>query len=109
MKLVAAVRYVLSVPTNVVLIISSALGYFFVSGISTFGVVFIRHHYSVGQSVATSLLAVVAVGRWSGCWDPGASPTRCMAQTHRWTPPGWTSSPTGCGGAPKGYAPCSAR
>lgn len=32
MKLLAAVRYVLSVSTNVALIIVSALGYFFISG-----------------------------------------------------------------------------
>ncbi|MGH2870285.1 MAG: MFS transporter, partial [Solirubrobacteraceae bacterium] len=61
MKLWDAVRYVLSVPTNVALIIASSLGYFFIAGILTFGVVFVRHHYSVGQSAATSLLAVLSI------------------------------------------------
>lgn len=56
-----AVRYVLSVPTNLALIIASALGYFFSSSVLTFGVVFMRHQYSVGQSAATSLLAVLAI------------------------------------------------
>jgi MFS family permease len=61
MNLSAAVYYVLRVPTNVALIIASSLGYFFISGVLTFGVVFIRHQYSVGQTAATSLLGVVAV------------------------------------------------
>ncbi len=53
--------HVLRVPTNLALIIASALGYFVISGILTFGVVFVRHQYSVGQSAATSLLAVLAI------------------------------------------------
>lgn len=61
MKLWDAVRYVLSVPTNVALIIASSLGYFFIAGILTFDVVFVRHQYSVGQSAATSLLAVLSI------------------------------------------------
>ncbi|MGI9185564.1 MAG: MFS transporter [Solirubrobacteraceae bacterium] len=61
MTLSEAVRYVLRVPTNLALIIASALGYFFISGVLTFGVIFVRHQYSVGQSVATSLLAVLAI------------------------------------------------
>ncbi len=61
MSLSEAVRYVLSIRTNVALIIASSLGYFFISGVLTFGVLFIRHHYGVGQSVATSLLAVLAI------------------------------------------------
>jgi len=71
MKLPAAVRYVLSVPTNLALIIASALGYFFISGVLTFGVVFIRHQYSVGQSVATSLLGVVAIAALVGVLASG--------------------------------------
>ncbi len=71
MKLPAAVRYVLSVPTNVALIIASALGYFFISGVLTFGVVFIRNQYSVGQSVATSLLAVIAIAALIGVLASG--------------------------------------
>jgi predicted MFS family arabinose efflux permease len=61
MTLWDAVRYVLSVPTNVALIIASSLVYFFIAGIPSFGVVFVRHQYSVGQSAATSLLAVLSI------------------------------------------------
>ena len=52
-----AVRYILSIPTNVLLIISSALGYFFFSGLLTFLVVFVRGHYHVSQ--ATTMLAIL--------------------------------------------------
>ena len=61
MTLWEAVRYVLRVRTNVALIVASSLGYFFISGVLTFGVIFVRHQCSVGQSVATSLLAVLAL------------------------------------------------
>jgi predicted MFS family arabinose efflux permease len=61
-----AVRYVLSVPTNVRLIVASALGYFFQAGVNTFGVVFVISSYRVSQPVATWLLAVVAIGALAG-------------------------------------------
>jgi MFS family permease len=61
MSLREALRYVLGVRTNVALIVASSLGYFFIGGVLTFGVVFIRHHYGVGQSVATDLLGVLAI------------------------------------------------
>jgi MFS family permease len=57
MGIVDAVRYVLSIPTNMLLIISSALGYFFFSGLLTFLVVFVRGHYHVSQ--ATTMLAIL--------------------------------------------------
>ncbi|MGH2866345.1 MAG: MFS transporter [Solirubrobacteraceae bacterium] len=71
MKLWDAVRYVLSVPTNVALIVASSLGYFFIAGILTFGVVFVRHQYSVGQSAATSLLAVLSIAAVFGVLASG--------------------------------------
>lgn len=57
-----AVRYVLSIRTNVVLIVASALGYFFFSGLRTFAVVFLGDRFSVGQGVASTLLVVIGVG-----------------------------------------------
>lgn len=61
-----AVRYVLRVRTNVALIISSALGYFFAAGVRTFGVLFVHVHYSVAQSLATAVLLVMSVGALAG-------------------------------------------
>ena len=66
MSLQQAVRYVLRIPTNVTLIIASALGYFFLAGLSTFAVVFVRGHYHVSQATATLLLGLLVVGSLIG-------------------------------------------
>src|SRR6185437_5491934 len=58
MSLPRAAAYVLRIRTNVVLIIASALGYFFQAGVNTFGVVFVIASFRVSQPVATWLLAV---------------------------------------------------
>lgn len=57
-----AVRYVLQIRTNVVLIISSALGYFFFGAIVTFGIVFMRNRFGLGQAVATTLSVGLGAG-----------------------------------------------
>ncbi|MGH2864608.1 MAG: MFS transporter [Solirubrobacteraceae bacterium] len=66
MSLWQAVRYVLRVRTNLALIVASALGYFFESGVRTFAVIFVSHQYSVNQTIATSLLGMLAVGAIAG-------------------------------------------
>jgi MFS family permease len=66
MRLTRAVRYVLRVPTNVTLIVSSALGYFFLAGLNTFAVVFVRGHYHTSQATATALLGVLVIGALLG-------------------------------------------
>ncbi len=60
-----AVRYVLRIRTNVVLIIVGSSGYFFFSGVRAFGVEFVKHQYGISQGFASSLaiiLAIFAVG-----------------------------------------------
>ncbi len=66
MSLGHAVRYILAVPTNRLLIISSALGYFFLAGLQTFIVVFVRGHYRVDQFTAMLALALLVVGSLIG-------------------------------------------
>jgi MFS family permease len=66
MPLSVAVRYVMLVPTNVMLIIGSALGYFFFSGLQTFAVLFVRGHYHASQAEATLVLALLVVGGMIG-------------------------------------------
>ena len=61
MRLVESVRYILSIPTNTLLIISSALGYFFFSGLLTFMVVFMKGHYHVGQATVTFVLLLLVI------------------------------------------------
>jgi MFS family permease len=60
--LVAAVRYVLSIPTNVLMIISSSLGYFYFAGLSTFALLFVRGHYHASQAAAELVLGLLVVG-----------------------------------------------
>ena len=62
MGFIASVRYVLAVRTNVVLIISSACGYYFLTGVQTFGTEFVSGQYRVTQVFANLLLLVVGAG-----------------------------------------------
>jgi sugar phosphate permease len=66
MTLGRAVRYILSIPTNVTMIISSALGYFFFAGLSTFAVLFVRGHYHTSQATATGVLGLLVLGALAG-------------------------------------------
>jgi len=62
MPILQTIRYVLAVRTNVVLIVSSACGYFFLTGVETFGLEFVRKQYHVAQIVANLLMLVVGAG-----------------------------------------------
>ncbi len=66
MPLGRAVRYILSVPTNVHLIVSSSLGYFYFSGLSTFALLFVRGHYHTNQATAEVVLAALVGGAMVG-------------------------------------------
>lgn len=61
-----AVRYVLAVKTNVVLIVSSACAYFFLTGVETFGLEFSRGQYGISQIAANLLMLLVGVGAMLG-------------------------------------------
>lgn len=61
-----AVRYVLSVRTNVALIVAGALGYYFLAGIETFGEEFVSGQYHISQILANLLLLVVGAGAVGG-------------------------------------------
>jgi MFS family permease len=62
MGIVDAVRCVLGVRTNVILIVASACGYFYLSGVETFGVEFVKGQYHIDQALANLLLLVVGGG-----------------------------------------------
>jgi sugar phosphate permease len=63
---VHAVRYILSIPTNMLMIISSSLGYFFFSGLSTFALLFVRGHYHASQATAELVLGLLVAGAMVG-------------------------------------------
>jgi MFS family permease len=62
MGLFTATRYVLRIRTNVVLILASAGGYFFLAGVQTFGVEFVTRQYGIDQALGTLVLLVVGAG-----------------------------------------------
>ncbi len=62
MSLREAFRYTLRIPTNVILIGASALGYFYFAGVQTFGLVYFRRWYGVSHTTATLLLTLLAGG-----------------------------------------------
>ena len=66
MPIKRAVRYILSIQTNVTMIIASALGYFFFAGLQTFAVLFVRGHYHTNQATATGVLGLLVLGALAG-------------------------------------------
>lgn len=62
MPLWRALRYTLRIPSNLVMITSSTLGWFFFSGLQTFVVLFVRGHYRAGPAATEAVLALVVVG-----------------------------------------------
>jgi MFS family permease len=72
MSLIAATRYVLRIRTNVVLIVASACGYYFLAGVQTFGVEFISRQYGIAQALAGLPLLVVGTGSVVGVLLGGA-------------------------------------
>ena len=71
MGLVDAVRYILSIPTNLMLIIGSSLGYFFFAGLQTFGILFVRGHFRVSQATAELALVTLVLGALLGTLASG--------------------------------------
>jgi MFS family permease len=85
-----AVRYIMSIPTNVHLIISSSLGYFYFAGLSTFALLFVRGHYHVGQAEASLVLALLVGGAMIGTLVSGratdAMVRRGFLEARVWVP-----------------------
>lgn len=72
LRLIAATRYILRIRTNVVLIVASAGGYFFLAGVQTFGVEFVTKQYGIDQALGTLVLLVVGAGGVAGVLAGGA-------------------------------------
>lgn len=66
-----AVRYVLRVRTNLLLIIASALGYYFFAGVRTFAIIYLTAHYGLSRSTISALLIIVGVGAVAGVLGGG--------------------------------------
>jgi MFS family permease len=66
MGIIHATKFVFRIRTNVILIVASACGYYFLAGVQTFGVEFVRDQYSVGQVLANFLMLLIGAGALVG-------------------------------------------
>jgi predicted MFS family arabinose efflux permease len=80
LSLWGAVRWVLRVRSNDVLIAASSLGYFFFAGLETFAVIYLRGRYGLQQAEATLLLVVIGVGAVAGVLAGGRLTDRWLGK-----------------------------
>jgi MFS family permease len=62
MPLLQAVRYILSIRTYRTLVLASALGYFYFTGLRTFAIVFVRDRFDLGQGAASTISVAIGLG-----------------------------------------------
>jgi predicted MFS family arabinose efflux permease len=77
-----AVRYVLRVRTNVVIVVASSLGYFFFAGLRSFAILFATGHYGVSKPEATSLVVIIGAGALAGVFVGGRVADRLLRRGH---------------------------
>jgi MFS family permease len=77
-----AIRYILRVRTNVVIIIASALGYFYFAGLRSFAVIFATGHYGISKPTATTLIVVLGAGALAGVYAGGRFADRLLRRGH---------------------------
>ena len=82
MSLAAAVRHVLRVRTNLILIAASACGYYFLAGVQTFGVEFAKEQYGLDQALANVVLLIVGAGAVVGVLAGGALGDALLRRRH---------------------------
>lgn len=80
MSLRQAVSYVLRVPTNRILIVASALGYFFFAGLRGFAVEFSQDQYGVSKSQASGLMLIIGAGAVVGVFVGGRLADRLIGR-----------------------------
>ena len=80
LSLARTVRYVLSVPTNVIFIVSGACTYFYFAGLRTFGVEYASEQYKVSQAISTAMFLLVGTGGLAGVLVSGRLGDRLEAR-----------------------------
>jgi MFS family permease len=66
MGLVRSIKYILSIPSNVLIVFGSSLGYFYLGGLNTFALLFVKGHFHANQAEAELALALLVVGALVG-------------------------------------------
>jgi MFS family permease len=77
-----AARYVLRIPTNLVLIVASALGYYYIAGMRTFGVELAHGWFGLGHSAAIGLVVLFGLGGLAGALVGGRLGDYLLARKH---------------------------
>lgn len=77
-----AAWYVVRIPTNLVLIIASALGYYYFAGMTVFGVELAEEWYRVSHSSAIGLVLLFGVGGLAGALSGGRLGDRLLARQY---------------------------
>jgi MFS family permease len=80
MNLVQSTKYLLRIRTNRTLIIASAFGYFYLAGLQTFAVEFVKPQYGIDQALANLLLLVLGAGAVVGVLVSGRLSDRLLAR-----------------------------
>jgi MFS family permease len=75
-----ALRYVVSIPSNYLMIIGSSLGYFYFAGLQTFALLFVRGHFHASQVHADLVLALLVAGAVIGTVAGGQVGDRMLKQ-----------------------------
>ncbi|WP_437898346.1 MFS transporter [Sorangium sp. So ce124] len=74
--------YVLRIPTNLVLIISSALGYYFFGGLRIFSIELLTGRYHLSHQAALGVAAIVGSGAVLGVYAGGKGVDGLLARGH---------------------------
>ncbi|MGZ4307488.1 MAG: MFS transporter [Solirubrobacteraceae bacterium] len=74
MGLVDSIRYIFSIPSNLLMIVGSSLGYFYFAGLQTFALLFVKGHYHASQATAELVLALLVGGGVIGTLVGGRLP-----------------------------------
>jgi MFS family permease len=78
MPLVPSIKYIFSIPSNVLMIIGSSLGYFYFAGLQTFALLFVKGHYHASQATSELVLALLVVGAVIGTLVGGRLPDHLL-------------------------------
>lgn len=78
-SLLATARYLISIRTNMVILVADAVGNFFFAGMSTFAVVYVTAQYGMRTSLVDLAMPVVGVGILAGTIIGGRLADRAVA------------------------------
>jgi len=74
MSLGRSIRYIFAIPSNVLMIVGSSLGYFYFAGLQTFALLFVLGHFKASQVEGEFFLALLVVGAVIGTLVGGRVP-----------------------------------